>query len=322
MPRALLILVRDRPGPPLPPTAWAIGRAALSLVGDVPIVFGQTVRDGLATGLRVESDGSWTRAAEVPVGLVAMRFPRRSRPAPFLAALDGLQSAPWPIPIVNALEFSDLAADKVATQHALEACVRMPEIELDASAFPARVAQWGAAFLKPRFGSLGDGVRLLRPGDPIGRLDGDWLLQRAVSPPRGLAGLCLRVLVQREGSGWTVPPSVARLSEDDPTVSVERGARVAVAADAVTPAALAAVESAAVAVATRLGDQGPWDSEGVVEMGVDFVLDRDDRPYVLEVNSIPRGRLASLAELDPRHRVHHEAAVRRPLARMLARLAC
>ncbi len=293
----------------------------LAAEADAPIVFGQTVRDGLATGLRVLPDGSWRPVSDVPVGVVCMRFPRRSRPEPFQAALAGLRAAPQPIPIVNALAFSDLAADKLVTQHALGPVVEMPAMELDARMFEARLGEWDEAFLKPRHGSLGDGVVRLRAGDPVPDVaPGEWILQRAVPPPRGVAGVCLRALAQREGDGWIVPPSVARVSDDDPTVSVERGARVTAAADVVGPDTLEAVRADAAAVAKWLADSGPWAPEDVVEMGVDFAVDRDERPWVIEVNSIPRGRLAVLAARDPSHVAAHEAAIRRPLARILRRL--
>ncbi len=288
---------------------------------DLPIVFGQRVDAGRVTGLRVLPDGSWQPVEDVPVGIVCMRFPRRSRPAPFQAALAGLRAGPHPVPIVNALAFSDLTADKLVTQHALGTVVEMPEMELDAARFDARLGEWDAAFLKPRHGSLGDGVVRLEAGDVIPDVPpGEWILQRAVLPPKGVAGVSLRVLVQRDGDGWTVPTAVARVSDDDPTVSVERGARVTVASDVVGAPTLQAVEADAVRIATWLADGGPWDASDVVEMGVDFAVDRAERPWPLEVNSIPRGRLAVLAALDDRYRAEHEAAILRPLARILARL--
>jgi hypothetical protein len=322
MNRALLVLVRDRPGEPKPASSWSIGRAAMALAdAEVPIVFGQEITAGVARGLRVSADGTWERV-KVPVGVVAMRFPRRSRPEPFEAALAGLKAAQWSIPIVNALPFSDLTVDKLVTQHALSDVVSMPEMELDAGRFSERVAEWDGAFLKPRYGSLGEGVVRLNPGEGIPDVaPGEWILQRAVLPPAGVAGVSLRVLVQREGDGWIVPTAVARVSDDDPTVSVERGARVNVASDVVGSETLQAVHADAVSIARWLADSGPWAPEDVVEMGVDFVVDRDGQPWTIEVNSIPRGRLAVLAALDERYAAEHAAAIERPLRRLLKRAA-
>jgi hypothetical protein len=290
----------------------------------VPIVFGQVVNRGMATGLAVRPDGSWS-SVSAPVGMVSMRFPRRSRPEPFAAAFAGLTQGPR-IPIVNPLEFSDLTADKVATQAAIEGTVPLPEIETDVGRFQEMLGVWDAAFLKPRYGSLGEGVQYLRAGRAIPEVPpGEWLIQRAVSPPRGVAGVALRVLVQRAcatdpATGWVVPSAVARISDHDPTVSVERGARVTLASDVVDPSALGAVHDDAVAVAVAMSSAGSWDPLDVVEMGVDFVVDQDGRPWVVEVNSIPRGRLAVLAALDPRLASEHEAAIRRPLRLLVDRL--
>lgn len=322
MTRALLVWVRDRPGTPLPAAERAVGRAGMALsTGDVPVVFGQRIAAGRATGLRVGTDGSWEPVDDMAIGAVAMRFPRRSYPDLYREGLAGIRAADWTIPIVNTPMFSDLTADKLATQHALMPVVDMPAMEIDAAAFSARLMEWGTAFLKPRFGSKGEGVVRLTAGDAIPQATaGEVLLQRAVEPPSGWAGISLRVLVQREGDGWTVPTIVARTSRDDPTVAVARGAEVVAARTVVGAKTLDVVYQRTETIARRLGDQGPWDPEDVVEMGVDFALDVDGKPWCLEVNSIPRGRLRALAVREPSLQAEHEAAVRRPLERILRRI--
>ena len=59
--------------------------------------------------------------------------------------------------------------------------------------------------------------------------------------------------------------------------------------------------------------------ELVLELGLDFVIDNSHRPWLIEANSCPRGRLLHLAKSQPeRWAKTHEEAILRPLRRLLA----
>ena len=49
----------------------------------------------------------------------------------------------------------------------LAAGIALPPVEADPLCFARRLRQWGAGFVKPRFGALGVGVRRVEPGDPL-----------------------------------------------------------------------------------------------------------------------------------------------------------
>ena len=53
-----------------------------------------------------------------------------------------------------------------------------------------------------------------------------------------------------------------------------------------------------------------------MELGLDFVVDTDDVPHLIEVNSRPRGRLEVLAGIERRFEALHTEACARPLRRM------
>jgi len=166
------------------------------------------------------------------------------------------------------------------------------------------------------------------PGDPLpaklpGALAGapePSLLQRAVPAPEGWAGISVRVLVQRGPDGaWVVNPAVARRSATDPVVNVARGAEAAPAAEVLAAPTLEALGALVHATANALSDhpEGAW----LGELGVDAVVDPTGHPWLIEVNSRPRGRLESLAASDPdRFHAAHLEACARPL-RFLAALA-
>lgn len=296
----MLTLVRPRKGAPPAPETMPIGRAALRLAAEgVPVVFGTAQQRMRAV------QGGWEEDAR-PVVALHDRFPSWNFPDLYAQATQGLED----LPRGNPLRFRDLCRDKVRFQD--EVPVPMPEIVTDSSRFEAAVDSWGAAFLKPRFGGLGRGVRFVRPGDPLpaqveGAVRGvlePAILQRAVAPPEGLAGLSTRWLLQREVDGaWVIAGGVCRISETDPVTNVDRGARV-------EPASTLGVRTQG-ACHEVLHAVADWITDPeVCEVGLDLVVDPDGVPHLIEGNSRPGGRLAALG---PAFREQHVEACARPL---------
>ncbi len=297
---ALLVLTRERPGAPPPPESLPTARAALALeAAGVPVLFGQHTAEGRARGLRPTPEG-WV-PDELPIRAVHDRFPGWSWPAPYRAALAGLPG----VPVGNPPWLTALCRDKLRSQRVLEqAGIPMPPLEDEPAAFRERLGAWGSAFLKPRHGSLGLGVQHVRPGDPLpergpahGTQGADpMLLQRAVPRSRS-PHVAMRLLLQREGSIWRRPPVVARISDDDPVVNVELGARAEPAEGLVPAATLATAEALSRAALEAL--LGAGDASFALELSFDLVLDDADQPWIIEVNPVPRGRLRMLAAEDP-----------------------
>ncbi|MBN2800852.1 MAG: hypothetical protein JXX28_17075 [Deltaproteobacteria bacterium] len=307
------------------PAARPIGRAALLLAEEgVDLVFGATVRAGRMSGLWARPSG-WTRAEDVQVAAIHDRFPSQGRAAAHAEVVAELSG----VPLANPPWLVELCRDKLVCQRTLErAGVPQPEVEGDAARFAARLDAWGAGFLKPRYGSFGVGVRRVVAGDGLpaalpGNLQGALepaVLQRAIRPPEGWAGISVRVNAQRRPEGgWCLNPGVARRSVNDPVVNAHRGAEVAPADDVLGHATLAELYQRALEVAEALGalPGGEW----VVELGVDLVVDREGRAHVIEVNGRPQGRLGALASRwgDRFGRAHLDA-VARPLRYLAARV--
>ena len=303
----------ERPTPP--PEARPIGRAALMLRAEgIGVVFGDEVSGGCISGLR-PVPGGWERVVGLPVVALLDRFPSQSRAERFDAILAGIGA----VPLLNAPEFTALCRDKLRCQRWLESAgVPAPAVEADPARFEARLAAWGAGFLKPRFGALGVGVRRVTPGDPLpDRLPGvvpdstdPAVLQRAVNAPAGWAGWSVRVLAQRApGGGWVQGEPVVRRSRHDAVVNAARGAEVAAGRDALAPEPLQRVRALTARVTAALSP-----TAGAVEIGVDLVVDSFGVPHLIEVNSRPRGRMEVLATQQPgRFGGLHLEACARPL---------
>ena len=303
---------------PAAPEEQPMGRAALALEAEgVPVLFGHHHVGGALVGFRARP-GRWVED-RFPPDAVYDRFPSRSRPDAY-AALVADDPA---VARGNPASLIALCADKLACQQALD--VRQPPVEGDPQRFAARMAEWGAAFVKPRYGAFGVGVRRVVAGEALpARIVGPTgaeepaLLQAAVPPPAGFAGVACRVLVQRDADGWWADVPVARVSREDPVVNAARGAGVLPLAK-LYPSAVDAVVAASVAAAESLA--GRPDGGALLEIGVDVALDAALRPWVIEVNGRPRGRLESLLPLDPGWMAAHVAACARPLRALLRRAA-
>ncbi|MFT7519622.1 MAG: glutathione synthase/RimK-type ligase-like ATP-grasp enzyme [Kiritimatiellia bacterium] len=276
-----------------PPEELPLGRAALALeqIG-VAVVIGRPENGGFV-GVRAEP-GRWISTDETAVDGVYDRFPSQSRPDEFARGLQMLGQTL----VVNPPALTALCRDKLRCQRALEVCgVGMPPVEGDLERFEYAVSTWGAAFLKPREGSFGHGVRRVRSGESLPS-SGSWVLQRAIEPPDGWAGVSVRVLCQQSIDGEVVVRSgVARRSRLDPVVNAARGADLAPCVDVLLPNTVEALHELCVHTMAALMSQA--DGEHLVEAGLDAVIDREGRPWLIEVNSRPRGRLRELAKARP-----------------------
>ncbi len=316
------VLVPPLNGTPAPPEAHPIGRAALQLEAEgLAIVFGHQVRDSRLSGLRAGPNG-WRPALDCAIGAAYDRFPSQTRPTEHRALLSGLGG----VPVANPSSVVELCRDKVLSQLALEAAgIAMPPVVPDPLAFSATLAEWRTAFLKPRFGSFGRGVRRVMLGDALpatgpGAVPGrpePTILQRAIEPPAGWAGVTCRVLVQRDPQGrWYAEAPAARRDRHDPVVNAARGAEV-VPLQVMAPDCVEPTQDLATAAARALAHQP--DGDWLLEVGVDVALDAGWQPHVIEVNGRPRGRLEALADLDdPSWRNAHVAACARPLRTLAA----
>ncbi len=308
----LLLPAPDRP--PRPPSEQPIGRAARTLSDRLTVLIGSEMVHGRLQG-HIAMPSGWVEASLAPDAVID-RFPGQSRPIAHRRLLHGLGSCPvWNPPRLVGLLF-----DKLRTQAVLEG-LGMPPVCADPRRFAAHLTAWGAAFAKPRFGSFGRGVQRTKTPPPArievdGRSD-PTLLQRAVPPPEGHAGVAARILVQDTGEGWRARPAVVRHSPTDPVVNHARGAKVVSAADAFGVDVASALESLAVRVAARLSERFP----GAIELGVDAVLDPALSPHLIEVNARPRGRLGALAAQHPqRFGALHDQACETPFLTALHRL--
>lgn len=315
----LAVLVPSDGPPPPSPAALPLARAALALASEgVRVVFGDGVRAGRVSGSTPTARG-WDSVRDADVAAVWDRYPGQSRPDAWRRLLAAL----GPVPVANPPAFDDLCRDKLACQRALPDA-GFPPVEDDPARFPGALGAWGAGFLKPRYGSFGRGVSRVVPGDGLPAevvgLTGapePALLQRAVAPPPGYAGVSVRVHVHRgPGGAFRAGEPVARWSRTDPVVNAARGAGVTPLRDAFPAAVDPCVErSESIARALAVGPA----ADRIVELGVDLVLDGAGRPWPVEVNGKPRGRLEALARGDPRWQAAHEALAAGPLRWLAAR---
>lgn len=312
-------LAPSPPAPHAPPPPLL--RAALALRDDgIELVFGHQLVGGVLHGLLADDRGLQP-VAERPRALYD-RFPSQGRATDWSAMRQQRAGLLWATPP----ELTLLLRDKLRSQRAMEAQgLAMPELEDDPRRFASCLAAWGAAFLKPRFGSLGAGVLLVHPGDPlpdsIAGLQGrpePALLQRAVPPPAGRAGRCLRVLMQRRPDGsWWQAPGALRESASDPVVNAERGAQVIDLHAALPPSAVRAAQRLAEHAGRALAALPEGDR--LLEVGLDLVFDDRDQPHLIELNGRPRGRLERLARQAPdAFSAAHQLALVQPLRTLAA----
>ncbi len=315
----VLILVPTLNDSPLPPEDTPMGRAALALAQE-------GIQAVLGTGSCAwqAKPGGWDRVESPRAIAVHDRFPSQSRPDEYELA----RSTVSQLPMGNPASITRLCRDKIACQRHLESHgVLLPELETDPRLFADRLKTWGVAFLKPRYGGLGRGVRRVVPGcalpawgeGAVPGIDEPLLLQRAVPPPPESAGVAMRWLLQRLTNGdWHPRTPVARVSHMDPVVNVARGAQAVAAQDILDKNTLKAALEKSLLSARALQDSP--DGEWLLEVGVDIVIDEHQQPHVIEINSRPQGRLEHLAHLCPDWMTEHVEACAQPI-RTLAALA-
>lgn len=322
-PLVIGVLVPTLAGEPPPPTSTPLGRAAATLREEgVALLFGHTwAEDGALQGVFAQGD-RWVPAQARPAALYD-RAPMLGQAAAYAAAIRGAAG----LRIGNPPALRALCQDKLACQQALDAAGvgGLPPVEDEPAAFAARLEEWGAAFLKPRFGSRGVGVRRVARGEPDplpaalpglrpGQ-DDPALLQFAVPPPAGDAGWSVRVLCQRAPTGrWITTPAVLRRSAVDPVVNAARGAVLEPAADRLSDPDHRFALGLALTACEVLGAD-----PAALELGVDLVIDREGQAWIVEVNGRPDGRLTGLAAADPdRFGAAAAGAAARPLRRLAA----
>ena len=304
--------------PTVPPGERPIGRAATLLFErGIDVVFGDTVSRAHMSGFRVR-ENRWVRATNVPLIAVHDRYPSQIRAEQFEKIRTGLNG----IPMGNSLDFTMLCRDKLASQKAfVSRGIRMPEVESNPDRFQSALQQWKSGFLKPQYGALGIGVQKVEPGDTlpthtIGVVEhrpDPTILQAAIEPPRGWASQTVRVLIQRTPQGgWFIGTPVVRRSTSDPVANAARGAEVAAGPDVLTPKTLHRIDEEVRSICGALDTID--EAQHMVEAGIDLVLDKRFEPWLIEINSRPRGRMEVLAASNPGdYRTAHIEACARPL---------
>lgn len=285
---------------PSAPPDTMFGRAGLALrEHGIEVLLGAEAEHGELIG-QVPTPTGWQPRRGRPLALVH-RFTDQRRPA----AWSHLRTELAGLPMTNPHSLVELCRDKLALQQHLEgAGMDMPPVVHTHLA--AALEDWGTAFLKPRFGAFGEGVQRVRAGHPM-PTEGSWVLQRAVEPPGGWAGQCCRVLVQRDpAEGWMVLPGALRRDQHDPVVNRARGAEVVLASANLPEDTLCSMHRQSLEAAAVLSRHSPHAGE----LGLDFVIDRAQRPWLIEINGKPGGRLEALAESDP----HRMAAILQSVA--------
>ena len=203
----------------------------------------------------------------------------------------------------------------------------MPEVVSDHNKFDETLNEWEYGFIKPQFGALGKGVQAVYPNGKIplsvegvvpNQLE-PTILQRGIKPPAGWTGMSVRQLMQKDLDGsWLARTAVLRRSKVEPVVNVARGAEAVPAIDFLPPRTVSEIERQSL-IACSILDSEP-NGRYNVEFGLDFVIDPEFTPWLIEVNSRPRGRLEHLAATNPdRFFKEHEASCIQPI-RYLASL--
>ena len=320
-----VLVPSDGDRPSTPPWERPIGRAALHLAGSgIDVIFGDNLDCGHMTGFRA-TDSGWESVTSIPIDGAHDRFPSQLRAARYSEIQAGLSG----LSMGNSLAFTMLCRDKLLSQAQLTGLgVPMPEVVDDSAQFRATLERWESAFLKPRYGALGLGVSRVTPGSHLPserpgvvpeRPDPS-ILQRAITPPDGWASRTVRILIQRTPSGeWIQGVPVVRQSRVDPVANAARGAEVVPGPQVLSADTLARIAAAANTTTDAIDrlDGAAW----MIEAGLDLVLDAQEQPWLIEINSRPRGRMEMLAKTDPlRYLDTHIAAAARPIQRIAALL--
>ena len=306
-----------------PPNRRPIARALLSLQNlGVTAIFGDNIyrhQNRAVIDGSIVYNNSWQQAYAVPIDAVHDRFPSQIRKEQYQKSITAKKMTP----MANPLAITMLCRDKLKTQEVLQAHgITMPEVCADYKMFQQRLEEWGGyAFAKPQFGALGISVQSIRAGQNIPfSLPGvvpntlePTIIQRGITPPKGWAGMCIRILAQRRTlDDWILRSPVLRRSRVDPVVNAARGAEVLPAKNVLSKSLCAEINRLCLQCCQAIAscEAGEW----AVELGIDMVLDDHENLWVIEINSRPRGRLEVLADQFPgQFAAEHTEACLQPL---------
>ena len=303
-----------------PPRDVPIARALIKRSNEFNVVFGFQLRN-LENTVRIIgstiSGQDWVQTTST-FDIIHDRFPSQIRHQHFQQLHSLTTDVPWGNPITTTL----LCRDKLACQRILERSgCHIPEVLDNYETFESALEHWGFGFLKPRYGALGIGVTHVQPGDPLpvrltsvvpNQTDPS-ILQRGVPPPKGWKGMSVRQLVQKTTSGsWVPRTAVLRHSKTDVVVNVARGAQASPAKEILPPDTIDSIQTQSLLACSVLDTQPNGATN--IEFGLDFVIDPHFKPWLIEVNSRPRGRLEFLAEQFPeQYGNEHEQACIQPI---------
>ncbi|MAA79794.1 MAG: hypothetical protein CL916_11090 [Deltaproteobacteria bacterium] len=207
-----------------------------------------------------------------------------------------------PIPVANPKNIALLCKDKWNLQQYLtQKGIAMPHITR--TSFASFLNQNDScAIAKPRFGSYGVGVAVVDkpPPSTLPSVCGEdeTLLQQWIKPPKDWAGISIRQLIQRDTDySWIPRTTVVRCSKTDPVVNVTRGAKAIPAKELLLSKTIQNIHKQSVKAAQYLAElpNGEW----IVELGIDFVIDAHWNPWLIEINTQPKGKLKSLYKSHP-----------------------
>ncbi len=311
-----------------PPQNLPIAHALSSIQHKLQVVFGYEMKKVNNTvwikGLSIDNN-EWKETIK-EIDVVHDRFPSQIRNKVFKQLHLLTSHLPWGNPLQTTL----LCRDKLQCQRILEPAISMPEVVDNPELFRSALDNWGTGFLKPRFGALGIGDEQVSlqtkelpshlPSVVPGALDPS-ILQKSIAPPRGTMGMSIRQLVQKDQTSCWIPrTAVLRTSMNSPVVNVAQGAQASAAKSTLPTETIQSIQTQSINICEILDSQ-PSGSLNV-EFGLDFVIDKDYRPWLIEVNSRPRGRLEHLAKQFPEEYLfeHREACIQpiRTLASLIS----
>lgn len=219
------------------------------------------------------------------------------------------------VPICNPRVFTELCKDKWEFQkYMLKNGISMPPIAQNN--FQYWIDKWGGkAIAKPRFGSFGVGIELVEfsPSPFRKSVNGvdPTIIQKYIQPPSPYAGISVRQLIQRNTDrSWTFRTTVARFSLDDPIVNAARGADITRAFDILPITCCEKIHSMSKKIAKILGKVSPF----VIEVGLDYVIDKNFDPVFIEANAQPKGKLKGLVRNQniPSILQEHQSVLKHP----------